>query len=122
MRPFTAIAAVCGLFTSLACAAESTAADFTPPPAFKNVNLVRTTNLEKGYVRETINVVVENVDTEPRSSYYLAMPTEVFDKVGGLEVRDKKAPEKGRFEVDSLLVDSPRCVHLASHGGQWLAR
>ncbi|GES64436.1 oligosaccharyl transferase subunit [Aspergillus terreus] len=110
MRPFTAIAAVCGLFTSLACAAESTAADFTPPPAFKNVNLVRTTNLEKGYVRETINVVVENVDTEPRSSYYLAMPTEVFDKVGGLEVRDKKAPEKGRFEVDSLLVDSPSDV------------
>ncbi|KAF9882684.1 dolichyl-diphosphooligosaccharide--protein glycosyltransferase subunit 1 [Aspergillus nanangensis] len=106
MRPFAAIAAFSGLFSScLLVCAESTK-DFTPPQAFKNVNLVRNTNLEKGYAREIINVVVENVDSEPRSSYYLAVPTELFDKVGGLEVRDKKAPEKDRFAVDSVLVES----------------
>ena len=64
--------------------------------------------MEKGYARETVNVVVENVDKEPQSTYYLAFPSEVFDKVGGLEVRDRKAPEKGPFDVGVLSVDSPR--------------
>ena len=53
-------------------------------------------------------MVVENVDKEPQSTYYLAFPSEVFDKVGGLEVRDRKAPEKGPFDVGVLSVDSPR--------------
>ena len=75
-------------------------ADFKPPQVFKNTNLVRNTNLEKGYVRETINVVVENVDKQPQGDYYVPFPVDVFDRVGGFEVRDKKATESGRFEVD----------------------
>lgn len=81
-------------------------ADFKPPQVFKNTNLFRNTNLEKGYVRETINVVVENVDKKPQSEYYLSFPGEVYDKVGGLEIRDKKTPESGRFEVDATQVQS----------------
>ncbi|KAJ5088280.1 hypothetical protein N7456_011896 [Penicillium angulare] len=103
MRFFTA--AVLGLFVpSLAAASSITSqqavpADFKPPQVFKNTNLVRNTNLEKSYVRETINVVVENVDKSPQSDYYVPFPTDVFDRVGGFEARDKKATDKGRFEV-----------------------
>jgi oligosaccharyltransferase complex subunit alpha (ribophorin I) len=103
---------------SLLCAAESNittsrlvlSKDFKPPQVFKNANLVRTTNLEKGYVRETINVVVENTDKQPQSDYYLAFSSDVIDRVGGLEVRNKKDTEKGRFQVEATKLDSPRLV------------
>ncbi|KAL1970184.1 hypothetical protein VTN77DRAFT_6589 [Rasamsonia byssochlamydoides] len=102
---------------SILCAAESNDTsssvsrlvlpkDFKPPQVFKNVNLVRNTNLEKGYVRETINVVVENTDKQPQSDYYLAFPSDVIGKIGGLEVRNKKAPEKGRFQVEATQLES----------------
>ncbi|OQD73286.1 hypothetical protein PENDEC_c016G02309 [Penicillium decumbens] len=107
MRFFTA--SILGLLVpSLAAASNISTptklalpSDFKPPQVFKNTNLVRSTNLEKSYVRETINVVVENVDKQPQSDYYIPFPSEVFDRVGGFEVRDKKATDKGRFEVDA---------------------
>ncbi|PWY92947.1 oligosaccharyltransferase alpha subunit ostA [Aspergillus heteromorphus CBS 117.55] len=111
MRPFTALSALCGLFLSASSfvGADSTTSpsrvalprDFKPPQVFKNANLVRTSNLEKGYLRETVNVVVENVDTQPQSDYYLSFPSDLYDKVGALEVRDKTAPENGRFDVEA---------------------
>lgn len=79
------------------CAAEQANNGFQPPQVFKNTNLVRNVNLEKGYVRETINVVVENKDKKPQSDYYVPFPSGVFSRVGGFEVRDKKSPEKGRY-------------------------
>lgn len=115
MRLFTAVTALCGLYlpSSLVCAHKTSSrvapvGDFNPPQVFKNTNLVRNTNLEKGYVRETVNVVVENVDKKPQSDYYLPFPSDVFDKVGSLEVRDKKAAEKGRFGVEAVEVDFRR--------------
>ncbi|KAL2866395.1 dolichyl-diphosphooligosaccharide--protein glycotransferase subunit OST1 [Aspergillus lucknowensis] len=121
MRPFaTLVTALCGLVLSSSSIvyAESTfaspkpllPADFKPPQVFKNVNLVRNTNLEKGFARETINVVVENVDKQPQSDYYLSFPSDLFGRVGGLEVRDKKETEKGRFEVEAAEVDYPSDV------------
>lgn len=106
MRFFTAT--VLGLLVpSLAAASNLTTptqlvlpSDFKPPQVFKNANLVRNTNLEKGYARETVNVVVENIDNQPQSDYYVPFPSEVFERVGGFEVRDKKASDKGRFMVD----------------------
>ena len=86
--------------------------DFRPPKVFQNVNLVRNTNLDKGYVRETINVVVENVDTQPQSDYYLPFEHEVMSKVGGIEVRDKKNLEKGSFQVEAASIPAL----LAEHG------
>lgn len=114
MRIFTAT--VLGLLTSsLAAATNLTSpsrlalpADFKPQQAFKNTNLVRNTNLEKGYVRETINVVVENIDKQAQSDYYIPFPSDVFERVGGFEVRDKKATDKGRFVVDATEVVSDR--------------
>lgn len=106
MRFFTAT--VLGLLAPSLCAATNLTtpsrldlpSGFKPPQVFKNTNLVRNTNLEKSYVRETINVVVENVDKQPQNDYYIPFPADVFDRIGGFEVRDKKAPEKGRFDVD----------------------
>lgn len=116
MRLLTIAAGVlstCGIL----CAAESSNTtssrlvlpkDFKPPQVFKNVNLVRNTNLDKGYVRETINVVVENTDKQPQSDYYLPFSTSVFDRIGGLEVRDKKSPEKGRLTVVATELEGQR--------------
>ncbi len=80
--------------------------DFQPPPVFQNLNLVRNTNLDKGYVRETINVVIENVDKQPQSEYYLPFEYDVIAKVGGMEVRDKKNAEKGRFDTRMAAISA----------------
>lgn len=116
MRLFSASTALCALLlpSSLVCADSTSSSrlslppDFKPPQVFKNTNLVRNTNLEKGYVRETINVVVENVDKKPQSDYYLPFPTNVYDHVGALEVRDRKAPGKRRMNVEATEVESSR--------------
>jgi hypothetical protein len=83
---------------------------FRPPPVFRNVNLLRTTNLEKGYVRETVIVVIENTSSRPQDEYFLAFPSRVIDRVGGLQVRDKKQPEKGGFDLSLVDFDSLRWV------------
>ncbi|KAK1068181.1 dolichyl-diphosphooligosaccharide--protein glycosyltransferase subunit 1 [Friedmanniomyces endolithicus] len=78
---------------------------FKPAQHFRNVNLVRNINLEKSYARETINVVVENVDAQPQSEYYLPFEQSSLGRIGGLEVKDKKDPEKAGFLVDVVEVD-----------------
>lgn len=81
------------------------ASTFKPPKVFKNVNLVRTTNLDKSYVRETVNVIIENVDSKPQSEYYLPFEADVISRVGGLEVKDKKAAGKGVFKAEVVEYD-----------------
>ena len=73
--------------------------DFKPPQVFENANLVRTINLEKGYVRETVNLVVSNIDKQPQSEYYLPFEYDTIGKIGGVEVRDKKDANKPAFSV-----------------------
>lgn len=80
--------------------------DFKPPPVFVNTNLVRNTNLEKGYVRETVNVVVTNIDRAPQSKYYVPFEYGTIAKIGGFEVRDKKNAAKGRLEVTQAALDA----------------
>lgn len=78
---------------------------FKPAPHFRNVNLVRTVNLEKSYPRETINVVIENIDAKPQSEYYLPFTQGELSKIGALEVKDKKNAEQGAFVVEVVEVD-----------------
>ena len=78
--------------------------DFKPPQVWENTNLVRTTNLEKGYVRETINVVVTNKDEKAQSTYYFPFDYGHKAQIGGFEVRDKKNAEKGKFEVGTAAL------------------
>lgn len=81
---------------------------FTPPPAFKNVNLVRNINLEKSYPRETLNVVIENVDKNAQRDYFLPFEQGLLGRVGGLEVKDKKQPERTGFSVEVVAIDPQR--------------
>ncbi|KXL42067.1 MAG: hypothetical protein FE78DRAFT_155249 [Acidomyces sp. 'richmondensis'] len=78
---------------------------FRPPAYFRNVNLVRNINLEKSYPRETINVVIENIDATPQSEYYLLFEQGTIERVGGLEVKDKKEPERTGFGVEIVDTD-----------------
>lgn len=82
--------------------------NFKPPQVFKIVDLVRNINLEKGYAKELINAVIQNTDTAPQQEYYLPFEAKLFGHVGGIEVRDKKSPEKGAFKVDAVEVDVTR--------------
>jgi oligosaccharyltransferase complex subunit alpha (ribophorin I) len=69
---------------------------------------VRTTNLDKSYPREMINIIIENIDSKPQSEYYLPFDSSLLSKVGGFEVRDKKAAEKGPFKVEVVGFDAER--------------
>ena len=83
-------------------------ATFSPPQVFKHANLVRTTNLDKGFVRETINAVVENTDKASQSEYFLPFPADVLPRIGALEARDKKEPEKDPFAAEVVEFDAQR--------------
>lgn len=77
---------------------------FTPPPTFKNTNLVRIINLEKNFPRETINIVVENVDSAIQDEYFLSFTPEQMKTVGALEVRDRNELDKGPLELQAVRV------------------
>lgn len=81
---------------------------FAPPKHFRNVNLVRNINLEKSYPRETLNVVVENIDKEAQKEYFIPFEQGTLGRIGGLEVRDKKEPEKQGFSVEIVGIDPTR--------------
>ena len=81
---------------------------FKPPQVFRNVNLVRNINLDKGYPKETTNVVIENIGSSPQDEYYLPFEASVVGRVGGLEVRDKKNPDAGLFAVETVEYDTYR--------------
>ncbi|EXJ95349.1 oligosaccharyl transferase complex subunit OST4 [Capronia coronata CBS 617.96] len=112
MRFSSVVSAVFGLcfHTSLSSAQQSNlttpeltqrilTGDFKPAPVFENTNLVRTINLEKGYVRETTNVLVTNTDKNPQSEYYIPFDYDLVGKIGGFDARDKKHAERGPLEV-----------------------
>jgi oligosaccharyltransferase complex subunit alpha (ribophorin I) len=86
---------------------------FKPPQVFENVNLVRNINLDKGYPRETINIVIRNIDSAPQSEYYLPFESDLISRIGGLEVRDKKDAAKPPFKVEVTEYNTERyCICL----------
>lgn len=118
MRSFPLFSSCLAALSSFACAELNLSqpllskqvlpSTFKPPQVFKNVNLVRNTNLDKSYPRETINVIIENIDSKPQSEYYLPFETSLISRVGGLEVRDKKDAERGSFKVEVVGLDAQR--------------
>jgi oligosaccharyltransferase complex subunit alpha (ribophorin I) len=105
----TALASVCTAelnLTQQLSSKQILPTNFKPPQVFKNVNLVRTTNLDKEYPREVINVIIENIDKKPQSKYYLPFESSLIARVGGLEVKDKKAAGKQPFKVEVVEFDS----------------
>lgn len=115
--PIAFAACLCSIFTTTAAdpnlstplsSHQILADNFRPPQVFKNANLLRNINLEKGYVRETVNVVIENIDVKEQDTYYIPFKAEAIGNVGGLEVRDKKDPEKPAFHSEVVEYDPYR--------------
>ncbi|KAL2209913.1 Ribophorin I [Sarocladium strictum] len=94
MKPFTFAAALVGFASSALAAAGSSKVvlptEFKPPQVFKNANLVHIISLEKNYVKEQINVLIENVAKEPQDEYFVPFTFEQLSRVGGFEVKDRK--------------------------------
>ncbi|TDZ74399.1 Dolichyl-diphosphooligosaccharide--protein glycosyltransferase subunit 1B [Colletotrichum trifolii] len=78
---------------------------FKPPQVLKNANLVQIISLEKNYVKESINVLIENIDKQPQNEYYLPFTPDQMSRIGGFEAKDRKNPESGPFAVDAVEYD-----------------
>ncbi|PFH60204.1 hypothetical protein XA68_11333 [Ophiocordyceps unilateralis] len=78
---------------------------FKPPPVFRNANLVHIISLEKNYVKEQINVLIENVSDKPQDEYHVPFTADQMARVGGLEVKDRKDAAAGPFAAEPVEVD-----------------
>lgn len=117
MKPFSFATALLGLVSSSivsSAAPETTTsrtskvaltADFKPPQVFKNVNLIHVISLEKIYVKEQINVQIENIAAEPQDEYFLPFTAQQLSRVGGLEVKDRKDTGAGPFIAEVVEYD-----------------
>ncbi|KPM34410.1 hypothetical protein AK830_g12161 [Neonectria ditissima] len=113
MKPYSIATALLGfLSTALASATTETESskaslpvDFKPPQVFKNANLVHVISLEKNYVKEQINVLVENIASEPQDEYYLPFTANQAARVGGFEVKDRKDANAGPFAAGPVEYD-----------------
>jgi hypothetical protein len=81
---------------------------FKPPQVFKNSNIVRSINLEKSYPRDVVNVIIENISPEAQDEYYIPFTTAQAERLGNLEVRDKKNSTIPPFIVEAVSIDGPR--------------
>lgn len=117
MRLSSLIGTVVGLLSGVAIAESNLTAraqteqkllrsDFKPAPVFENTNVVRTINLEKGYVRETINVLITNTDKAPQSDYYVPFEYDLISKISGFDARDKQNTERGPLESSIAALSS----------------
>ncbi|KAI1118980.1 Ribophorin I [Nemania sp. NC0429] len=112
---FTAIVAASLSLFSRACAVVDVAGSsssklvlpstFKPPQVFKNANLVHIISLEKNFVKESINVVIENLSAKPQDEYFLPFTSEQMEKIGALEVKDRKSSDVVGFAVDAVEFD-----------------
>ncbi|KAF9880042.1 oligosaccharyltransferase alpha subunit [Colletotrichum karsti] len=113
MRAFAIAAGLLSLLSPVV--ASSAAADkvsevkqpaaFKPPQVFKNANLVHIISLEKNYVKESINVLIENIDKTPQDEYYLPFTPDQMSRIGAFEAKDRKNPEAGPFAADAVEYD-----------------
>jgi oligosaccharyltransferase complex subunit alpha (ribophorin I) len=119
MKPLAIATAVLSFATTALCVDKSNLtkpltsknvlpSTFKPPQVFKNINLVHVINLEKSYPKESINVVIENIASTPQDEYFIPFTDEQMEKIGGLEVRDRKVPELGMFIVEPVEIEAER--------------
>lgn len=114
---FTAVAATClSLFSQVLgesnVAASSSnvilPATFKPPQVFKNANLVHVISLEKNFVKESINVLIENISPNSQDEYFLPFTSDQMERVGGIEVKDRKDSSVSGFVVEAVEFDRTR--------------
>lgn len=81
---------------------------FYPPNVFQITNLVRNINLERSYPRETVNAVIENIDLQPQSEYYVPFEQGTLSRIGAFEARNKKDAEAAPFASEIVEIDPYR--------------
>ena len=69
-------------------------------------------SVEKNYVKESINVAIENIGKEPQDEYFLPFTAEQMSRVGGMEVKDRKDTNAGPFTTEAVEFDPDRLVHV----------
>ncbi|KAK4157853.1 Ribophorin I [Chaetomidium leptoderma] len=84
---------------------SSSTSTFTPPQVFKNANLVHVVSVEKNYVKENINVLVENIDKAAQDEYFLPFTADQMSRLGGVEVKDRKDSSAGLFVAEVVEFD-----------------
>ena len=94
---------------------------FKPPQVFKNADVVRSINLEKSYPRDVVNVVIENISPEAQVEYYIPFTTAQAERLGNLEVRDKKDSKIPPFNIETVAIDGPRYDYTIARLGQVVA-
>lgn len=120
MKAAAVFSAALSLFATLASAASSDKgtskvklpSTFTPPQTFKNVNLVHVVSVEKNYVKENINVLIENIDKAPQDEYYIPFTADQISRLGGVEVKDRNRKDANPppFSADVVEYDATRLV------------
>ncbi|KAK4105898.1 Ribophorin I [Parathielavia hyrcaniae] len=80
-------------------------ATFKPPQVFKNANLVHVISVEKNYVKENINVLVENIEKAAQHEYFVPFMADQMARLGGVEVKDRKDSTAGPFVAEAVEFD-----------------
>ncbi|KAK0618043.1 Ribophorin I [Bombardia bombarda] len=75
------------------------------PQVFKNANLVHVISVEKNYVKESINVVIENIDKAAQDEYFIPFTADQVSRLGGVEVKDRKDATAGPFTAEVAEFD-----------------
>ncbi|KAK4139090.1 Dolichyl-diphosphooligosaccharide--protein glycosyltransferase subunit 1 [Dichotomopilus funicola] len=78
---------------------------FRPPQVFKNANLVHIISVEKNYVKENVNVLVQNIDKEAQDEYFVPFTADQLSRLGGVEVKDRKDSSAGPFVAEVVEFD-----------------
>jgi oligosaccharyltransferase complex subunit alpha (ribophorin I) len=111
MKTLAVLSAVLSLAVSVASAGKQQVAlesTFKPSAVFKNANLVHVISVEKNFVKESINVVVENIDKAAQDEYYLPFTSDQISRLGGFEVKDRNKAELGPFVAEVVEVSGAR--------------
>ncbi|TVY60733.1 Dolichyl-diphosphooligosaccharide--protein glycosyltransferase subunit [Lachnellula suecica] len=116
MRPLAIASAVLSFASTALCAEKSNLttpltsklilpSTFKPVQNFQNANLVHIISLEKGYPKESINVVIENIASTAQDEYFLPFTSQQMATIGALEVKDRKNPDGALFQVEAVEFD-----------------
>lgn len=77
---------------------------------WRNTNALRTIDLTKSYVKESLAIIIENISEKPQSRYLL--PQELNTTYSFMEVREKGAKSTTPTGLDVVLRDSLYEVQL----------
>ncbi|KAK3996430.1 Dolichyl-diphosphooligosaccharide--protein glycosyltransferase subunit 1 [Cladorrhinum sp. PSN332] len=113
MKTSAVFSAALSLLSSLSLASADSSSssstilppNFKPAPVFKNTNLVHIISVEKNFVKENINVVIENVAKTAQNAYYLPFTADQISRLGGVEAKDRKDTTAPPFVAEVVEFD-----------------